>query len=911
MASFIETPLDRKTRFSELYKEIFLEARNSDWTITDDTYVEKREFIFKSLQDVWSAIRFESSKSLHSIAEYLSQSSRYDVMEYLCSSIHEELPWQTLHGSLLGINAILEVTNETLPVFEQLEQICLKSLGNSQLQVREASRLCLTSLQPFQNKRHFMDLILKLINSNVTQDILEESESSAFLLDGLLGYLADILKLKLNFFFDDSQYSHQKDKNEKSQTESQSHLDSIQLFIEILEKSMSHCSSIVRQRAGTVLSILCKDITRGILNDYLKALSFNIVEYKPTAYLLHLLQCLCENISNYYLTHQLFELRRVAAQLLPILARTMVLLNISWIASHIDDIAAASSRISPSQSSLTTLPTPSTTLSPTLSTSSSSHLSTDEAISLSAWLGEIARVATFLWEAVVEDAVAGAGGGGVGGTPGSTPRRQSNSSCNNLTSDIMTGTGTETGGDYNGTEDEKLAFRIHLKTIANNVNRNNNGNNTSSNSNGSATTTPLFHINNGYTNTNTNIMDIAPSITSTGLTNERLIMGEEVINNWIVDIMIIQDRVANAHGHASSSILFSSSSSSSTLVKEESKSSKCNSTMKQTTTTPSLSLSLLLSLFHGEEVTNDRSAMTVSPSVTEPASRSFTTPSHGCQDNQHQQHRHSLSGKSQLPSTTTTTSTTPMARNSLSISPIVFDLWLGEAVAIPLMTFSLNMNNMKYNIINNNNNNHNNSHSHNNNLNNSNNNSSNSHSNININKNISLRTYLGLLAITSRWMHSLISDSKWLNCRSVTKRSLSKAFLTFSITLESFENDNETSITTSTIEKSKIITTNDHINRSTEVNEDDDDEADGRISIEVIEGVVTHVLDRIRHCLVSLDTNDLRLAIDLIKSYRILEQLLLRNSHYSHSPNRQQLTPTLIWLQVQNLVRVLVRVRVQ
>lgn len=373
--------MDELCQRRQYWKEIYIELINNNSTSIELS----NDDIESSLFDTWSEVRYDSFKSLKRIQEQVSTQQllllgrnllqKIDIDEGICNH-----PWQTIHGSILGLKAICYFLircnkDERESFHNDVIKSCLSIVIHDMLPIREATRECIIEYLKVissysDNYLNYCDFTMSILNNLKTLSKADECASS---FDGLLGCLVDIIQhskygLQICNYFDDKEY----DNTESDLT----FLHNQNLFLRCTIICFNHEASTVRQRAASVLLSLyklqCKDnielqitMKDGVLNmlqecvihcinedhkDHWKILetcliiSEDVITYEMQSFfnalksndgkevhisssLLQVLSCLRRSLPFTILNSQ-FELRRMGSQLLPTLARATLLFDV-------------------------------------------------------------------------------------------------------------------------------------------------------------------------------------------------------------------------------------------------------------------------------------------------------------------------------------------------------------------------------------------------------------------------------------------------------------------------------------------------------------------------------------------------------------------------------------------------------
>lgn len=238
---------------------------NNNYNNNDINKEEEKEVINEiivSLHDYWSEVRKISFKGLKLISFKLS----YEIIQVLFEIFlnkDDNLTWQSIHGNLLGIRALIERINElsnlsslsisTSNYISQIKELCFERISHLNLSIRDVARECLLDLIQIETQTSQLKIIsediknhlLLQIKESVMNDINNNKEDYSNYLHGLLSLLSDIILLS----------------NEENEL-------FIKSYIEILNLCLSHPSSTVRiQSTITVKSLYWKSCPLYELDD--------------------------------------------------------------------------------------------------------------------------------------------------------------------------------------------------------------------------------------------------------------------------------------------------------------------------------------------------------------------------------------------------------------------------------------------------------------------------------------------------------------------------------------------------------------------------------------------------------------------------------------------------------------------
>lgn len=339
-----DSPHDRRHRIAHYYAEVNrLDGAHDE--IDVDAVIETTVV---AIHDAWSEIRNDVGRALGKVAHRLPINKRLALLDIFQSEQHQD-SWQSIHGNLIGINALIPHIDFGEDTFRfTVYNFCLSLLSHSRLPIREAARQCLSALEnSFLSGK--VEFILDTIRTNVEKDLADKSETSAFLLHGMLGHIGDWLDknpLVLIDVINSPRFGTKKHISEA--------------LTEVLDLCLRHGASTVRQRASTVLialltpqsedtpdivlhreeyvsrlvqAMICavaeacdwryKEGYLLIIEELLRRLSSYPLS-RDNQQLLPLLPCLTSHLSS-ILLHEIFEIRRMGTQLLPSLARAALL----------------------------------------------------------------------------------------------------------------------------------------------------------------------------------------------------------------------------------------------------------------------------------------------------------------------------------------------------------------------------------------------------------------------------------------------------------------------------------------------------------------------------------------------------------------------------------------------------------
>jgi hypothetical protein len=319
--------------------------------------------IWGFLHDRWSEVRSACAKALTKVK------GAYN--EYLCAellrSCRESLFWQDVHGSLLGLSAMAAWADgkEHRNTLDDISLACLSLIGHLSIPVKDAARNCLTVIQQRVVDRSLLvDKIIDSAHCIVTAPN-SDTEANTLTLDGLLGCLVDNYQLYPKLVPADGDGS----------------------TVQTMKYCALHPASTVRQKAGQVLTLfiltfqhepsdalpvpptvvtittllkealhsptaehwclqeislmVAEELVRAVIDYYLALLSVLCstkearIEARPaannSAFFSHLASFLTflRDHLHLLLAHEQYEVRRMAVQLTPQLARAFVLLSVN------------------------------------------------------------------------------------------------------------------------------------------------------------------------------------------------------------------------------------------------------------------------------------------------------------------------------------------------------------------------------------------------------------------------------------------------------------------------------------------------------------------------------------------------------------------------------------------------------
>ena len=232
-------------------------------------YSEEIMEIKEFLSDKWSMIRSACAKLLRTSVE-LPEPALASLIDDLCRLCKSESQWQTIHGSLLGIDALIPRAN--VRVLDKLSMLCLDLIGHVRNPIRDASRTCLVSIQKkMVAKSVLIDLIvsrakdiLSISSSDEDGDRVDK-ESLVLTLDGMLGCLVDnyqqFPQLLLQLQATRCAANQGNDHNSRRYSLAQQLESSIKV-VNTMKMCMLHSASSVRQKAGQVLTIILLNFLR-------------------------------------------------------------------------------------------------------------------------------------------------------------------------------------------------------------------------------------------------------------------------------------------------------------------------------------------------------------------------------------------------------------------------------------------------------------------------------------------------------------------------------------------------------------------------------------------------------------------------------------------------------------------------
>lgn len=205
--------------------------------------------IKESLFDIWSEIRNDSFKGILQISESLPNNLISSLLNDLLECNLNTDSWQTIHGSVLGILALKNKVIQSGNRIYDARDICLSFLSHQRQPIRDAATRCLCAFETKYLGDNFINIVLHSILKNALADIESKQEFYALELDGKLSYIKDIVLAEPDLLVS----IHVRGEYDISVSD-----DHATLFLfQVLDLCMSHNSSIVRQKAcSVVLSIL-------------------------------------------------------------------------------------------------------------------------------------------------------------------------------------------------------------------------------------------------------------------------------------------------------------------------------------------------------------------------------------------------------------------------------------------------------------------------------------------------------------------------------------------------------------------------------------------------------------------------------------------------------------------------------
>ena len=248
-----------------------------------------------------------------------------------------------MHGSILGIHALGTAALSYGVVDKStLTSICLSLIGSETVPIRDVTRCCLHDFELVDSE------ILSILTNDITrfcrEDISCRRETHASSIDGMLATVGDRIENSPGSFLTDTSVFH---------------ADQPQVLVAV-DLCMGHPSSTVRQRASQICVILCSpsrvDYKTGLSCSHIyETVSYVVqssTDWKRTeAYMLVCSEVLAAHESAIFdtedslsapmvlvpllvsivsalpglLNHEVYEVRRVAVQIIPGLARAVVL----------------------------------------------------------------------------------------------------------------------------------------------------------------------------------------------------------------------------------------------------------------------------------------------------------------------------------------------------------------------------------------------------------------------------------------------------------------------------------------------------------------------------------------------------------------------------------------------------------
>ena len=231
---YLKEDQSRLTRCKDFFSEL---SSDSTTSLPSD--------IINYLHDKWSVIRSDCGKRMKTIVYDLRYSDYLfgTLFPQLLLSCKNSNHWQEIHGSLLGLNALVLGTDDEMT--NSVSTLCLDLIGHVSIPVKEASRNCLiTTQKKVSNKHRLVHQIVDLANS-ITAQAHNDSETTTLTLDGLLGCLVDNYQQFPVLLHPSRISSGNGDDNQKSS------MDTVQT----IRRCALHPASTVRQKAGQILTM--------------------------------------------------------------------------------------------------------------------------------------------------------------------------------------------------------------------------------------------------------------------------------------------------------------------------------------------------------------------------------------------------------------------------------------------------------------------------------------------------------------------------------------------------------------------------------------------------------------------------------------------------------------------------------
>lgn len=141
------------------------------------------------LNDRWSVIRVECGKQLAKLPGAFSE----DLVAILIGGCSSSSTWQEIHGSILGLNGLVASaeSRKHASLLANISSLCLGFIGNANIPIKEASRSCLISIQRrISDKATLVHQIIGRVDIVVRQSD-SDTEANSLILDGLLSCLVD------------------------------------------------------------------------------------------------------------------------------------------------------------------------------------------------------------------------------------------------------------------------------------------------------------------------------------------------------------------------------------------------------------------------------------------------------------------------------------------------------------------------------------------------------------------------------------------------------------------------------------------------------------------------------------------------------------------------------------------------
>lgn len=253
-AEIREDPKQRR----ELAARIFDTALSVSNFFTADTEAYSpcfEDFLLTVLHDPWSEIRKDSAKLLAKLSKKIPQEFTLRTIESLLNRPNETEQWQVLHGNMLGITALCGHIDSAAhaDLRGRVKVYCLRSLAHNTLLVRESARACFSALFLQGNVVRELE---DMAHSYVAADREHNSEGHSFSLQSFLDCLGDYLHHHASEYLQGIRNMIVSgDSPEDAAIPSSGGSTALSSrALRLVELCMQHLSSTVRFAAGTLLT---------------------------------------------------------------------------------------------------------------------------------------------------------------------------------------------------------------------------------------------------------------------------------------------------------------------------------------------------------------------------------------------------------------------------------------------------------------------------------------------------------------------------------------------------------------------------------------------------------------------------------------------------------------------------------